>query len=408
MEIGELKNDISDIQAVLAVEFPFIASLGSRCRIIATNKIETYAGVSKENYMLINPELWEKLSLKDRVYVFAHEVCHIAFQHHDRLGGRNPKIWNYATDGVINEILDEVLSREIKGITLSEIASYLHIDLDALKKASAEEIYDKLAQNAISISMSSANGKSEEHGDLTDIDAPSDGNVIQEGDDEINNATNGETKEKLWAEALAQAYSMQKSIGTIPEGLSRIVDQLLKPKIKWYNILKKEIAIGIGKNVVGDWRKRSRKVPDAFPGLRRETLPTIWNLVDTSGSIDEEQLKQFLSEIYAQARETRVKVIPFDATSYEVLEANTPTDVIREVARRLKGGGGTEIKDALEKTFKQMNYGDIVTILTDGDIWDKNKPEVLEIARKIKFKASTALVVYTISEVPFFKNIKLE
>jgi len=406
MKIEELKNDISDIQAVLAVEFPFIASLGSRCRIIATNKIQTYAGVSKENYMLINPELWEKLSLKDRVYVFAHEVCHIAFQHHDRIGGRNPKIWNYATDAVINDILDEVLSREIRGITLYEIASFLHIDLDDLKKASAEEIYDKLAKSTDS-SGGGFGGKGG-NGDLTNTDAPSDGTIIQEGDDEINNATNGETKEKLWAEALAQAYSMQKSIGTVPAGLSRIVDQLLKPKIKWYNVLKKEIAIGIGKNVVGDWRKRSRKVPDAFPGLRRETLPTIWNLVDTSGSIDEEQLKQFLSEIYAQARETKVKVIPFDATSYEVLEANTPTDVIREVARRLKGGGGTEIKDALEKTYKQMNYGDVVTVLTDGEIWDKNKPEVLELARKIKFKASTTLVIYTISEVPFFKNIKLE
>jgi len=406
LKIEELKNDISDIQAVLAVEFPFIASLGSRCRIIATNKIQTYAGVSKENYMLVNPELWEKLSLKDRVYVFAHEVCHIAFQHHDRIGGRNPKIWNYATDAVINDILDEVLSRDIRGITLYDIATLLHIDLDDLKKASAEEIYDKLAKSGDG--RGGGFGGEGGSGDLTNTDAPSDGTIIQEGDDEINNATNGETKEKLWAEALAQAYSMQKSIGTVPAGLSRIVDQLLKPKIKWYNVLKKEIAIGIGKNVVGDWRKRSRKVPDAFPGLRRETLPTIWNLVDTSGSIDEEQLKQFLSEIYAQARETKVKVIPFDATSYEVLEANTPTDVIREVARRLKGGGGTEIKDALEKTYKQMNYGDVVTVLTDGEIWDKNKPEVLELARKIKFKASTTLVIYTISEVPFFKNIKLE
>jgi predicted metal-dependent peptidase len=404
MNIQELKEDISDIQAVLSVQFPFIASLGSRCRIVASEKIPAPAGVSKDNCLLINPNYWEQLMLKDRVYIYAHEVCHIAFQHRERRGNRKPNIWNIVVDAEVNDSLDEVLSRNIGAITMHDISILINESLDNTRRYSAEELYDKLIKNTITIKYIRRNNLCDGE-DLTDLD--SDGIVIQEGDEEINNSSNGEIREKLWQQAIAQAYSMQKSIGTVPAGISRIVDRLLKPKVKWQNILKKEIAIGIGKNVIGDWRKRSRKVPEMFPGLRREQLPTIWNLVDTSGSIDQETLKQFISEIYAQARETRVKAVAFDAQSYEILEANNQIDVIKEIARRLKGGGGTEIKDTLKKTLKSMQYGDIVVVLTDGDIWDKEDPEVLETARMIKHKASTSLVVYTNNPVPFWKNIKI-
>jgi len=406
MQIKELKDDISDIQAVLAVQFPFIASLGSRCKIVASENLQFPAGVTKENYLIINPKEWETFDLRDRVFIFAHEVCHIAFQHLDRRGNREPKIWNYATDAVINDILEDVLSHNVKCISLRGLSYDLSENYDSLSKSSAEEIHDRMARKAVTYRfLSSQYGDAD---DLTGIPSPEGSSTIQEGDEEINNSTNGEAKEKLWSEAVAQAYSMQKSIGTVPEGLARLVDQLLKAKVRWENILKKEIAVGIGKNIIGDWRKRSRKLPAMFPGLRKETLPTIWNLVDTSGSIDEKELRQFISEIYAQARETSVKVIPFDARSYEIIQANTQSDVIREVSKRLKGGGGTEIRDALEKTFKQMQYGDIVVILTDGDIYDKESPEVLDLARRIKYKASASVVVFTHSEVPFWKNVKME
>jgi predicted metal-dependent peptidase len=405
MNIQQLKEDISDIQAVLSVQFPFIASLGARCRIVASEKIPAPAGVSKDNYLLINPNYWEQLMLKDRVYIYAHEVCHIAFQHNERKGNRKPNIWNIVVDAEVNDSLDEVLSRNVRAITMHDISILINESLDRTRKYSAEELYDKLIKNAITIEYVRRNNLCDGN-DLTDLD--SEGTVIQEGDEEINNSSNGEIREKLWQQAIAQAYSVQKSIGTVPAGISRIVDRLLKPKVRWQNILKKEIAIGIGKNVIGDWRKRSRKVPEMFPGLRREQLPTIWNLVDTSGSIDEETLRQFISEIYAQARETRVKAIAFDAQSYEILEANTQSDVVKEIARKLKGGGGTVIKDALRKTLKAMQYGDIVVVLTDGDIWDKEEPEVLELARMIKHKASTSLVVYTNNPVPFWKNIKID
>jgi hypothetical protein len=55
-----------------------------------------------------------------------------------------------------------------------------------------------------------------------------------------------------------------------------------------------------------------------------------------------------------------------------------------------------------------MQYGDIVVILSDGDIYDKEYPEVLDLARRIKYKASTSIVVYTNNQVPFWKNIKME
>jgi predicted metal-dependent peptidase len=281
---------------------------------------------------------------------------------------------------------------------MHDMAYLANEPVEKVRKLSSEELYDKVIKTAktktVRIQL------------LDLLDFPCEGETVQEGDREIYEASD-EVKEKLWQQAIAQAYAVQKSAGTVPAGLARIVDRILKPKVKWQNILKKEIAIGIGKNVIGDWRKKSRKLPDVFPGLRREQLTTIWNLIDTSGSIDEEELRQFISEVYAQARETRVKAVAFDATSYEILEANSQQDVLKKIATKLKGGGGTQIRDALEKTYRNMQYGDIVVVLTDGLIYDKETPEVIELARRIKSKASTCLVVYTESPVPFWKNIKM-
>jgi predicted metal-dependent peptidase len=43
--------------------------------------------------------------MPELVFPWAHEIMHCALNHHTRHGKRDPKLWNMATDYVINLIL---------------------------------------------------------------------------------------------------------------------------------------------------------------------------------------------------------------------------------------------------------------------------------------------------------------
>ena len=121
---------------------------------------------------------------------------------------------------------------------------------------------------------------------------------------------------------------------------------------------------------------------------------------NTSGSIDEEQLRYFLGIVKHEARNAfEVYCIPWDAEAYEVLKAHNPREVASKVARKMKGGGGTVIKPCLEKTYRLVRPGDAVIILTDGDILDKDEEEAKLWFRRLANKAGFAMIGYTTTPV---------
>ncbi|UKI28058.1 MAG: hypothetical protein L6V91_08705 [Bacilli bacterium] len=83
-----------------------------------------------------NPEYLEGLSVEEQTFIFAHEVCHIAFNHILRSEGKNPELWNIATDGVINQFLKRDGLKMAPGVV--DMAEAINYD--------AEQLYEKLLQ----------------------------------------------------------------------------------------------------------------------------------------------------------------------------------------------------------------------------------------------------------------------
>ena len=82
------------------------------------------------------PEFLEKLSVEEQTFIFAHEVCHIAFNHILRSEGKDPQIWNTATDAVINAFLkSDGLKMIDGGVDIAEAINY-----------DAEQLYEKLLE----------------------------------------------------------------------------------------------------------------------------------------------------------------------------------------------------------------------------------------------------------------------
>ena len=70
----------------------------------------------------------------EQTFVFAHEVCHIAFNHIFRSEKKDKKIWNKATDAIINAYLKEDGMSLVKGC----------VDIEEAINYDAEEMYIKL------------------------------------------------------------------------------------------------------------------------------------------------------------------------------------------------------------------------------------------------------------------------
>jgi predicted metal-dependent peptidase len=198
--------------------------------------------------------------------------------------------------------------------------------------------------------------------------------------------------------------------GTLPAELERLINELSQSKLPWKEIIKKEIINGLGKTVISDWKKSSRRYA-LLPGNKRLISPNIWILVDTSGSIDEKELKQFLSEVYGISKnQAQGIIVPWDAKVYPMIKLKKPSDIKLKTIK-LYGGGGTLIKPALTETLALMKFGDMVVILTDGDIFDGNEPSTQDLFRKVGQKSMVAIFATIIDQVHLthkWKKIKIE
>lgn len=337
----EIKETFDKIKATLVTISPFISALLRRSKIVLSKSVPT-ACVTPSYTILVNPEFINKLEFKDQCWVLCHETLHIAFNHVARSKDTNPVAWNLSADAVVNNILDSFIkcSDEIRNFTVNMKVIYellckanISVDCDELEKMAVEEIY-KLLQKIKDTPV-------KYEPDIQNGDFPVTGDILQEGDPEIYDKEKSDEIAEEWKKTIVKAYTQQKLAGRVPAGLQRLIDNLLESKVDWRVLLRQAIHDGLGRLVVTTWRRQSRKHED-FPGIRRYAYPTIRCLVDCSASISDKELEQFISEIYAIAKNSPVAVIPWDAEAYTEIKANSPNEVINKVAKKLKGGGGTE------------------------------------------------------------------
>ena len=130
-----MEINVNNIKNRLLVKYPTFGSIIANTEIIETKGVPT-AGTDAEK-IYYNPDFIGTLSEDEQLFVFAHEVCHIALDHIYRSEGRDKKLWNIATDAVSNALLKaDGLPIPEGGVNMPKAINY-----------TAEEIYDTLVQN---------------------------------------------------------------------------------------------------------------------------------------------------------------------------------------------------------------------------------------------------------------------
>ena len=126
------QEDIQYIKGQILSKFPLLGVTMMSLPIVPDDRIGTAATDGQQ--IFYSPKFFSTLSDEQKQFVFAHEVMHVAFNHILRSKGRDQRLWNIATDSVINQILkNEQLPIIEGGVDIAEAVNH-----------SAEEMYEKL------------------------------------------------------------------------------------------------------------------------------------------------------------------------------------------------------------------------------------------------------------------------
>lgn len=334
--------------------------------------------------MTINPVFWMKLTHEMRVSLLAHETGHVIREHMARRGNRDKKLYNYAGDYVINQELKESGYAAIKW-TLDDGRDTTWLQDDRFAGMSTERVYDILfAEQPPPPPPSSGGGGGlpSPSGDGTSGDGDGSGSQPDAGDGDPNAhwvdiaepSTDGDGKPVSAAEvaehikeiiiSAATAAVMNGQPGSIPGDVQMYLDSLLKPKLPMATYLRRFFT-ALQKNDYTWQRPNRRYMPIYLPSMRSEALCEIAFAYDMSCSVQDEDIRRYVSEMVGVMRNlkpTKLTLILFDT---EIRSVNVIKSVQDLMNVKLIGRGGTNISPLMEWTIK--NKPAALCVFTDGE-----------------------------------------
>jgi predicted metal-dependent peptidase len=326
----------------------FFATLALRLKLQPDARVETAATDGKR--LLYNPAWFATLSLDEAQGVVAHEVLHNALCHHARRQGRDPARWKLACDLAVNPTILESGLKLPPGRLLPGEGRYAHL----APGQSAEVYYNLLHEQdqkgkddeqgldgagggQDNAGSQGQPGEGEEPGQQAP-DPGGCGGVLDPGDGSQAAAKQSEAE---WEVATAQAQQAAKTRGQLPGRLDRLVEELLRPKVSWKDVLREFVS----RNARNDhsWSPPNRRFLHQglyLPGLRSEELGDIVLAIDTSGSIGQKELAEFASEAQGilDAYDCSLTILFHDSEIAHVQQWQPSDGPLRLEA---KGGGGT-------------------------------------------------------------------
>lgn len=368
------------------------------------------AGVSKNgiNYQLtINDDFWEGLTELQRLGLIKHELLHIAFGHLTTFFKfSDKKLANVAMDMEINQYIDsswlpggeytkeefdeikdaiklEIAAARERDAPIEElkaisnklpargilIGDYSDMNLDM--RAGCRYYYDKLKEAQDKKNQDGTCGDEAMDSLLDDID---NGQVPDHSTwEDFEDLTEAEQKliEKQLQKVLSDAKEQtEKKRGTVPgeiDGLI-IVEEIKPAKFDWRGYLRRFTGISTHVFTKKIRRKENRRF-DANPGLKIKMKQHMLLAIDTSGSVSDSELIEFMGEIqHIYKAGVEITIIQCD-TQIKSIEPYKGKNQIE-----VKGRGGTEFDPVLEYYNANTKKYTSLVYFTDGECNADVKP----------------------------------
>jgi len=347
-----------------------------------SDKVPT-ACVSKNgiNFQLtIGEKFWTNLSEEHRLGLLKHELLHIAFQHLTTFTMfSDKKIANIAMDMEINQYID--FSWLPKGGI--DINDYANLNLD--KKAGSRYYYDKLKQAEQDKKDNGSSGDDNMDKLLDNIDQDQGKVIIEDtngGDKEVDlpdhkwedfeNMPEAEKKliEKQVQRVMSEAKEQTlKKRGFVPGEISGLIklDEVIPPKFNWKAYIRRFTGIST-KIFTRKVRRKENKRYSDNPGLKIKMRQNMLVGIDTSGSVCDDELKEFINEIHHLYKAgVDITIAQCDSSMQSVKKYDGKFEL--EVA----GRGGTRFEPVLELFNEKKEFTSLI-YFTDGEASVNLKP----------------------------------
>jgi predicted metal-dependent peptidase len=353
--MNDVENLLQSAALKIRAQSPFFGTLILFAKLVRNPEIQTAA--TDGSSIFYNPDFISNLKRGELEAVLLHEVLHCVLLHGIRRGSRDPERWNIAADIVVNGMIAQQNSFILPVGVLRD---------EKLEMLPTEEVYELLPKDTTlpkqlqDLALGALLGELNlEPGKNIETEG-----VIAEGITKNISA--------LWQNAMRQAISIAhgNKAGWIPLGFEREFNELSVSRINWkaelwrYLVQTPTDFTGFDRRFIGQ-------------GIYLECLEgeslNVDAIIDTSGSIDEDLLSQFVSEIKAIMRaypHIHCRLFYADSDLYGPYELSVNRDIPKP-----EGGGGTSFVPYFERHEKKVLNKQISIYLTDGyGDFPENKP----------------------------------
>jgi predicted metal-dependent peptidase len=320
----------------LLLKASFFGNLATRLKLINADEWCATAATDGRNFYY-NTRFIEMLRPKEIEFLFGHEVLHCVYDHFGRRGDRDPQLWNIANDFCVNgDLVKHNVGEKITSVPCLYDRKY-----DGM---SSEEVYDALYENATKIDIGKLLDQMiDEH-----LDGEGDGDGDQDGEGSGRPPLTAEEKQAIKdeiKEAMLAAAATVDGAGNLPAGVKRLIQQLTEPQLNWREILRMNLESTIKADYT--WMRASRKgwhMDAVMPGQKPDEMIDVAVMLDASGSISQDMLRDFLSEIQGimdSFPSYKIHVVTFDTDCYNPAQYDSD-NLDSMIDYEVSGGGGTD------------------------------------------------------------------
>ncbi|RPI44726.1 MAG: hypothetical protein EHM59_12095, partial [Betaproteobacteria bacterium] len=382
---SDIRVKLEAARTRLILDQPFIGALllqlppqaSADCATASTDGVRLY----------FNPRFIESLEMNQLQFLLAHQALHCALGHFWRRGHRSRKRWDVACDHAVNLMLVDDGMKPPPGALLDR----------RFRGLSAEEIYPLLSEAGVQSQLTLDShpcdfpaGKDAAFGLESDVrdrrpDVHGAAAPALASDDDLWSDARAHARRQRstdapapalgavddlaqrWQMRLAMAAQQASRAGRLGQSWQRVLGRLLQPALPWNALLARHVVSRAHEDY--SFQRPARREGTALLPRLHSGQMDLFVVLDTSGSVSEEQLNAFAAEIDALKGQVRAKVTLHACDERLAPDGPwvfQPWEPI-ELPASLRGGAGTDFRPIFEWIGNESARPDLLVYFTDAE-----------------------------------------
>jgi len=341
----------SHIAIMRSKEFCMFAGVLSVGKVNFTEDMPTACTNGRD--VMYNPEFIKSLNDKELNFVVLHEALHKVYQHMHlwkKLWKESPQLANMAADYVVNYAIHE--ADETQQVAVRPQSALFDL---AYKDMTTKQIFEMLKRSSQYVKEQSGHDTHDWEG------------AEQLSDEEVK-----ETIKQI-DQALRQGEIIR---GKMQGNKNRSITEILEPKVDWREQLREFVNATCRNKDKSTWKRPHKRFlgQDIYmPSMIGEAIGKVVIGIDTSGSIGDKELNEFLTEVVAicdDVSPSSIELLYWDTevAGHETYNQGDYKALVQST--KPAGGGGTHVGCVNQYIKDKRIEPEAIIILTDGYVED--------------------------------------